>query len=55
MPEEKRLLTMSDQPSDHDRHLLSRLNALKQSTVDLDKKQCEFPQIPGRGIHTFEA
>lgn len=34
---------MSEGPSDHDRDLLSRLNALKQSTIDLDANQCDYP------------
>ena len=33
---------MSEGPSDHDRDLLSRLNALKQSSIDLDAKQCDY-------------
>ncbi|KAF7510759.1 hypothetical protein GJ744_006125 [Endocarpon pusillum] len=35
---------MSEGPSDSDRDLLSRLNALKQSRIDLDAKQLTYPK-----------
>ncbi len=36
---------MSEGPSDPDRDLFSRLNALKRSTIDLDAKQCDYPPL----------